>query len=192
MGRPPKQLPGEDTDDTSAVSKPLFEIDKAPKMPVKINTEFEVVFYCDGTFSFSLPKHETDADGSVVLENGKPKIMKETDIDGNNPHTVYESYKFTPIPILDPATGRQDPKHIAGQFIVRPEDPRRDDLIKRLIALTAHGLNHIYTEDQWKHKINPQAFEVDKRLRATIAEKNQLADRNAALEARLAELGVTV
>jgi hypothetical protein len=192
-GRPPK--PQQDVSpeeiDTSDVSEPNFDVAdiNAKKIMKDVTSKGNVIFYCKGKFSFQLPKYVTDDNGEIVIENGRAKVKHKLNVEGRDLGPEYETFAFSPWAILDPKTGKPDPLRPAGQFVVRADDPRHDDMIRTLNEARKHPLNPVYTENEWKNMMNPQAFAVEKQLKSALDENERLASENKALEAKLRELG---
>lgn len=153
-----------------------------------------VIYYCiKGLYSFVIPEYERDASGEIVIGgNGKPKVLIESDANGNNRHEITINHKFERFPIKDPKTGKTDMLQRVGRFIVEVDNPRRDDIIATIENGRKNKINGIMTEDEYKKHSNAEAFRQEQEKNALKDDNAALADENATLREKLAKAGIEV
>lgn len=153
-----------------------------------------VTYYCiKGEYTFSIPEYEKDEFGEIVKnEQGKPKILYATDVDGNNRHPIHRHLKFERVPIKDSKSGKTNAMVFVGRFIVAPEYDRYDDVVTYLESARRNSLSGILTEDQYKKQHNPDAYEFEKKVLLYATENEELKAYNEKLRQRLIEAGVAL
>lgn len=129
--------------------------------------KIERVYYCNQhSYMVLVPLYDED-------ENGKKTVVYMRDGNGNYELNAYgrkvaakKAIKFTEFTRLD-----QNGKPVSVtdwwcMYQLKPDNSDYDDILSQLEASRSkNGIDKIYSEEEYKHKINPEAAAVERRIK---------------------------
>ena len=169
-----------------------FDASKKPKgIDVTAITK-DIVFYSTaGCPTFTIPEYERDSGDNIVIDekSKKPRKLYATDVDGNNRRLIEITHKFERVPHIDPHTGKTDAMKFTGRYILKADDPRRDDILAKIRTLSKNPFTGIISEGEFKTRENAAAYRLEQENVNLKSAVSDLEAKNQALQAKLTSLG---